>query len=196
MNIENEHLFYSGSYDGTIQLWDDRKLQSSLKTSIKHSGYVNSLCFYNNQIYSTSIDGISIFDSNNLKLISKSKQKSEILSSCHLSTGENSSHLYFSSKDGSVKIFDMNCNQVIFTLNEIDQISMNAMDCNLNRLYSCNNQGQVKEFDLENLYEIQTFETKSMNDLKNMDSSIRSCLLCENLLLLGIQSRKIKVLLL
>lgn len=70
----NDHLLFSGSYDGFVKVWDSRKLFSPISISPKHSGYVNTVhCYGNDRIVTSSIDGIN--KPSKLELLKKFKQK-------------------------------------------------------------------------------------------------------------------------
>ena len=177
----NMNQFYTGSYDCTIKLWDARKMSQALfNVSHVHGGYVNSITSCNDHVYTTSVDGISVFSISTHQLLERFKQKTEVLSSCQSS--QSPSSIFFSCKDGSVKVFDTSCNQVIHTLCESTQTSVNCMDSNGTCIFSGNNQGLVQQFSTECLFEEQSFNPLSAKSCsKPMDNSIRSiCCMNQN----------------
>ncbi|KAL9656628.1 hypothetical protein ABK040_002899 [Willaertia magna] len=192
---EDYNILFTGSYDYKVKLFDKRKnKEMKLENDICHSGYVNSIFVKDNSIYTASIDGISIFNLQNGKLLQKIKQKSEVLSFINL---EN--NLTFCCKDGSVKIFDLNCNQVIHTLfsyNNCINYSMNCIDNTIENTFSGNSNGEIFNFNNENLF--QQEEPLQIKD----KSSIRSicCLQSGNnsskqirYLAIGTQSKSVQV---
>ncbi|KAG2383234.1 hypothetical protein C9374_004571 [Naegleria lovaniensis] len=195
---DDNYTLLSGAYDGYVKMWDCRKFTQPISTSSKHSGYVNAIhCYENDKIITSSIDGICIFEMKHSKLaiLNKFKQKSEVLTSYMSNTSSvYPNYLYFACKDGSVRVFDMNCFQVVYTMSESNNISVNCMDCNGVSLFACNNQGLVYEYSVEGMYEIAKHGT-STNTTKtsSMDSSIRSvCCFQKSHLFVGTQGGQVK----